>query len=92
MIPKGTRKSLISYEGKPVQELIDDFHGAVDDYLAQCEAEGAEPETAYKGSLNLRFKNPDTHRRAAVYAITHDQTLNSFIDECVVKRLDELKA
>ena len=85
-------RSLISYEGKSVQELLDDFHGAVDDYLAVCEAEGTEPETAYKGSLNLRFKNPDTHRRAAVYALTHDQTLNSFIDECVVRRLDELEA
>ena len=85
-------RSLISYEGKSVQELLDEFHGAVDDYLAVCEAEGTEPETAYKGRLNLRFKNPDTHRRAAVYALTHDQTLNSFIDECVVRRLDELEA
>ena len=85
-------RSLISYEGASVQELLNDFHGAVDDYLAVCEAEGTEPEIAYKGSLNLRFKKADTHRRAAVYAMTHDQTLNSFIDECVVKRLDELNA
>ena len=85
-------RSLISYEGASVQELLNDFHGAVDDYLALCEAEGQKPETPYKGSLNLRFKKPDTHRRAAVYALTHDQTLNSFIDDCVVKRLDELNA
>ena len=37
-------QSLISYEGRSVQELIDDFHKAVDDYLALCEAEGSEPE------------------------------------------------
>ncbi len=84
-------RSLISYEGTTVQELLDDFHGAVDDYLALCEAEGTEPETAYKGSLNVRFKNSDTHRRAAIYAMTHNQTLNSFIDECVVERLDSLR-
>ena len=84
-------RSLISYEGTTVQELLDDFHGAVDDYLALCEAEGTEPETAYKGSLNVRFKNPDTHRQAAIYAMTHNQTLNSFIDECVVERLDSLR-
>ena len=83
-------RSLISYEGTTVQELLDDFHGAVDDYLALCEAEGTAPETAYKGSLNLRFKQPETHRRAAIYAMTHGQTLNSFIDECVVKQLDAL--
>ena len=83
-------RSLISYEGTTVQELLDDFHGAVDDYLALCEAEGTEPETAYKGSLNLRFKKPETHRRAAIYAMAHDMTLNSFIDECVVERLNAL--
>ena len=33
-------RSLISYEGTSVQELLDDFHGAVDDYLALCEEEG----------------------------------------------------
>ena len=85
-------RSLISYEGTSVQELLDDFHGAVDDYLALCEADGTKPEIAYKGSLNLRFKKPDTHRRAAIYAMTHNQTLNSFIDDCVVERLDSLKA
>ncbi len=85
-------RSLISYEGTSVQELLDDFHGAVDDYLTLCEEEGTEPETAFKGSLNLRFKKPETHRRAAIYALTHDQSLNSFIDDCVVERLDALQA
>ena len=31
-------RSLISYEGTTAQELIDDFHSAVDDYLALWEA------------------------------------------------------
>ena len=85
-------RSLISYEGTTVQEFLDDFHGAVDDYLALCEEEGIKPELAYKGSLNLRFKKADTHRRAAFYALTHSQSLNSFIDDCVVERLDALHA
>ena len=85
-------RSLISYEGTTVQELLDDFHGAVDDYLALCAEEGIEPEVPYKGSVNIRFKKPDTHRRAAIYALTHDQSLNSFIDDCVVQRLDAIHA
>ena len=85
-------RSLISYEGTTVQELLDDFHGAVDDYLTLCAEEGIEPEAPYKGSVNIRFKKPDTHRRAAIYALTHDQSLNSFIDECVVQRLDAIHA
>ena len=40
-------RSLISYEGITVQELLDDFHGAVDDYLSLCAEEGTEPEIAY---------------------------------------------
>ena len=80
-------RSLISYEGTTAKELISDFHGAVDDYLALCEAEGIKPETAYKGSLNIRFKNSDIHRRAAMYAIMHNQSLNSFIEEAVEEKL-----
>lgn len=33
-------RSLISYEGATVAELVNDFHGAVDDYLELCSAEG----------------------------------------------------
>ena len=30
-------RAVISYEGTTVSELINDFHGAVDDYLALCD-------------------------------------------------------
>ena len=80
-------RSLISYEGSTAAELVADFHGAVDDYLTLCEEEGTKPEIAYKGSLNVRFKNRDTHRKAAVYAMTHDQSLNSFIESAVKEKL-----
>ena len=32
-------RSLISYEGENTKELLDDFHGAVDDYLYVCKSE-----------------------------------------------------
>lgn len=80
-------RSLISYEGTNAKELVSDFHGAVDDYLAACEEEGTSPEVAYKGSLNVRFKKTETHRRAAIYAILHEQSLNSFIETAVEEKL-----
>ena len=85
-------RSLISYEGTNASELVSDFHGAVDDYLALCEEEGTSPEVAYKGSLNVRFKNSDVHRRAAIYAIMHEQSLNSFIEEAVEEKLSLARA
>ena len=80
-------RSLISYEGTNASELLSDFHGAVDDYLAMCAEEGMTPETAYKGSLNIRFKDKSIHRRAAIYAMNHQQTLNSLIEEAVAEKL-----
>ena len=85
-------RSLISYEGTNAAELVADFHGAVDSYLELCEAEGTTPEVAYKGSLNVRFRNIDIHRRAAIYAITHEQSLNSFIEEAVIDKLTAANA
>ena len=80
-------RSLISYEGTNASELVSDFHGAVDDYLALCKEDGTSPEIPYKGSLNVRFRNREIHRQAAIYAIQHEQSLNSFIEEAVLDKL-----
>ena len=79
-------RSLISYEGENAKELIDGFHNAVDEYYDQCVTHGIKPEVAYKGSLNIRLGG-DLHRRAAVYAISHQQSLNSFIEDAVKEKL-----
>ena len=39
-------RALISYEGQTVQELVNDFHDAVDAYLNLCAEEGTPPEKA----------------------------------------------
>ena len=80
-------RSLLSYEGTNAKELVTDFHNVIDEYLDECKNEGKAPEQAYKGSLNVRFKKTDTHRQAAIYAITHNQSLNSFIEEAVEEKL-----
>ena len=73
-------RSLISYEGETAKELLEDFHGAVDDYLEACAAEGRQPEVAYKGSFNVRI-SPELHKRLVVYATAHQMSLNSYIEE-----------
>ena len=85
-------RSLISYEGTTADELVTDFHEAVDSYLDSCEANGDTPETAFKGSVNIRFKNQEQHRRAAIYAMSHNQSLNSFIVDAIDEKLTALNA
>ena len=75
-------RSLISYEGTTAKELITDFHTAIDDYLAMCEAEGIHPEKAYKGSFNIRI-SPDLHKQAVICATSRQMSLNSFVENAL---------
>ena len=84
-------RALISYEGQSAEELIEDFHSAVDDYLQLCADEGKVPESSYKGSFNVRI-SADSHKRAAIYAITHNISLNDFIKEAIDSQLDKVNA
>lgn len=84
-------RSLILYEGTNAEELVNDFHEAIDTYIFSCQEEGKEPEKAFKGSLNIRIGS-DVHKRAAIYAMAHCQSLNSFIEEAVKEKLASVKA
>ena len=75
-------RALISYEGATADELIADFQEAVDAYLALCEEEKVTPEKPYKGSFNVRI-SPELHRRAAVWASTHQTTLNKVVENAL---------
>ena len=75
-------RAVISYEGKTAHDLIADFHGAVDEYLELCAAEGIEPEKAYKGSFNIRI-SPELHKQAVITATAHQMSLNSFVERSI---------
>ena len=75
-------RALVSYEGENAHDLVEDFHGAVDDYLALCEAEGTEPEKAYKGSFNVRI-SPELHKAAVIAAMRDQTSLNSFVENAI---------
>ena len=73
-------RALLSYEGSSASELVADFHGAIDDYLALCKADGIEPEKAYKGSFNVRI-SPELHKKLAIQAAALKMSLNSFVEQ-----------
>ena len=77
----GIRDS-VSFEGDSVDLLEANFHAAVDEYLAFCEAEGKTPDRPYKGTFNVRV-GQDLHKRAALYALQHGKRLNSVATEAL---------
>ena len=75
-------RALISYEGESARELMENFRGAVDDYLTLCAEEGIAPEKAYKGSFNVRI-SPELHKRAVIAAAARQMSLNSFVESSI---------
>jgi predicted HicB family RNase H-like nuclease len=74
--------SLISFEGDSVQNLKEDFEGAVDEYLEMCAENNVMPEKAYKGSFNVRI-SPELHKTLALYSATHGKTLNATVEDAI---------
>lgn len=76
---QGLHGTLISYEGESVEEIRQDFEGAVDDYLISCEERGIVPAKPYSGKLNLRMSS-DLHAAIAMAASSAGTTINDFIN------------
>lgn len=83
---QGVSNAYITYEGNNIAELKHDFEGAVDDYIAACEARGEEPKKSYSGSLNVRI-NPETHSSIAILAKQAGISINAFIRDTLEKRV-----
>ena len=79
----------ISFEGDSVETLTQDFHNAVDEYLAFCESVSEVPQQQYKGSFNVRIK-PELHRQASLVAQMKNISLNSIIEESVESYLKQM--
>ena len=62
--------------------IVDAFHEAVDEYLADCAEEGIEPEKPYKGAFNVRV-SPELHRRAAIRAELDHTSLNRVTEQAL---------
>jgi predicted HicB family RNase H-like nuclease len=81
-------RDLVSDDGTTVDELETTFHGAVDEYLAFCKAEGKQPDQPFSGTFQLRLKG-GLHKRLAIYAEEKHETLNAVANEAIEKMLTE---
>ncbi len=75
-------QSLISFEGDTVTAIIEDFHNAVDEYLAFCTETGKKPKKQFKGSFNVRI-GTDLHRKAALTASAKGISLNMLVEDAI---------
>lgn len=75
-------RAMISFEGDSVNAIVEDFHSAIDEYLALCEKKGIQPERPFKGSFNVRIQ-PELHRQAAAAASTRGISLNAFVEDAI---------
>lgn len=74
--------STITYEGNTIDELKEDFQGAIDEYLELCKEHGEAPEKPYSGSFNVRI-TPQLHRKLAVFAKANNMSINASINQAV---------
>lgn len=80
-------RALVTYEATDAKGLKQAFRAAVDDYLATCHKQNIEPETPFKGSLNVRL-GPELHRRIAIAAMQQHLSINKFIAETLDRSVD----
>lgn len=73
---------LITYEAENYSELETAFHDAVDDYLADCEESGIEPQKSCSGAFNIRVK-PEKHRQLLFISSVQNIKLNALVSEGV---------
>lgn len=78
----------ILFEGRSVEELRRAFKKSVDDYLELCKRMNREPESSYKGNLNVSIP-PQLHRQAARFALAQGGDLNDFVTEAIEAKIAE---
>ena len=75
-------RSIISFHGQTVEELRGQFVAAIDDYVADCQAQGVSPEKPASGKLLLRVA-PEIHRQALIKAQSTGKSLNQWATEAL---------
>lgn len=71
--------ALVMYDGTNVDELISDFHTAVDDYLIFCEQDGREPAKPNTALLDVEL-DKNLYEKLERYISDHKVTLEHAVE------------
>ena len=70
-------RTMISFHGETVAQLHREFKKAIDDYLADCDERGVEPERQASGKILLRVP-AEVHGAAMLAAQVAGKSLNQW--------------
>ncbi len=73
---------LVDFYTDDAKKIEDEFHSAVDDYLAFCAEIGKEPQKVYSGMFNVRI-SPELHKKITLYAKANGVTLNKAVEQAI---------
>lgn len=73
-------KDTVVYHGATLSELSEAFKEAVEQYIADCNELGRDPNKPFSGSFNVRVKS-ETHRELALLAFRRGESLNQIVSQ-----------
>lgn len=77
---------LVDFYTENAKELEQEFHAAVDDYLAFCQEVGKQPQKEFSGTFNVRI-SPELHRKTFRKAQEDGIALNKVVENALTEYL-----
>ena len=74
---------LISYEGEDLSTLKQCFVESINDYLAQCEAEGIPPMRPAYGKIDNINISPELHRDFELFFVKRNKKISEALEEAI---------
>ena len=87
-------KDLVNFQSNSATGIEEEFHSAVDDYLAFCEEIGQAPDKEYSGNFNVRISS-ELHQKMSLKAAKEGRALNAIMSDACKQYLeneDRIKA
>lgn len=72
----------VDFSSDKVEDIENEFHKAVDDYLEFCKEVGKQPGKEYRGVFNVRIQ-PELHRNLAGISEKNGETLNAVVERAL---------
>src|SRR5690349_20265718 len=80
-------RDVITFQGRSVEELREEFANSVEDYLAFCAERGEKPEKPFSGKFVVRIA-PALHRAIAIAASRAGESLNTWVGKVLEQYVD----